>query len=88
MIVFEEPFDALGRRMVAALRAIAARHAGQEVVAVSHGDPIKAAVCHFEGKPIAMLHERRVRTGSLIALEIDDGAARIVEQWEPRRSRP
>lgn len=84
----EEPFDALGRRMAGALHAIASRHPGHEVVAVSHGDPIKAAVCHFEGKPIAALHERRVRTGSLVAVEIENGAARIVEDWEPRRSRP
>jgi broad specificity phosphatase PhoE len=84
----EEPFDDLGRRMARALRAIAGRHPAQEVVAVSHGDPIKAAVCHFEGKHIATLHERRVRTGSLVALEIGKGAVRIVEEWEPRRSRP
>lgn len=84
----EESFDALGRRMTLALRAIAARHPAQEVVAVSHGDPIKAAVCHLEGKPIATLHERRVRTGSLVAVEVGDGAGRIVEEWEPRRSRP
>jgi len=83
----EEPFDALGRRMADALRAIAARHPGREVVAVSHGDPIKAAVCHFEGQPIATLHQRRVRTGSLVALEIVSGGARVVEEWEPRRSR-
>ena len=83
----DEPFDALGRRMAGTLGAIADRHLGQEVVAVSHGDPIKAAVCNFEGRPIATLHERRVRTGSLVALEIADRAARIVEEWEPRRSR-
>ena len=83
----DEPFDALGRRMADTLRAIADRHRGQEVAAVSHGDPIKAAVCHFEGKPIATLHERRVRTGSLVALEFQNGAARVVEEWEPRRSR-
>ena len=83
----DEPFDALGKRMADTLRAIAERHPGTEVAAVSHGDPIKAAVCHFEGRPIGTLHERRVRTGSLLALEIGGGAARIVEEWEPRRSR-
>ena len=84
----DEPFDALGRRMAAALRAIAARHEGREVVAVSHGDPIKAALCHLAGKPIATLHERKVRTGALVAVELVDGGVRIVEEWEPRRSKP
>jgi broad specificity phosphatase PhoE len=74
--------------MVRALRAIAAHHPAREVVAVSHGDPIKAALCGFEGKPIASLHERRVRTGGLVTLDIDAGAARILEEWEPRRCRP
>lgn len=79
----EETFDALGERMARVVRAIAGRHQGQEVAAVSHGDPIKAALCHFEGRPMAELHERRVRTGALVALEITPGGVRVVEEWEP-----
>jgi broad specificity phosphatase PhoE len=82
----DEPFAALGVRMARALRAIAARHAGEEVAVVSHGDPIKAAICHLEGKPIKDLHRRRVRTGGLVAIEVDAGSIRIVEEWEPPRS--
>jgi broad specificity phosphatase PhoE len=81
----EEPFDALGQRMAQALRTIASRHPGQEVVAVSHGDPIKAALCALHGRPISTLHERRVRTGGLVALEIEGATVRVVEEWEPRR---
>ena len=67
-----------------ALRAIAARHPGQEVVVVSHGDPIKAAVCHLMGTPIADMHalprpHRRPGRRS----RCDGGAARIVERWAP-----
>lgn len=82
----DEPFDVLGHRMARALRTIAARHPGLEVVAVSHGDPIKAALCTLEGRPISALHERRVRTGGLVAVELDGAAVRVVEVWEPRRS--
>jgi broad specificity phosphatase PhoE len=84
----EEPFDALGRRMERALRAIAARHEGLEVAVVSHGDPIKAALCRLLGRPIATLHDRKVRTGALVAVELDAGGARVVEEWEPRTAKP
>jgi broad specificity phosphatase PhoE len=79
----DETFAALGARMAGALRAIAGRHPGQEVVVVSHGDPIKAAVCHLTGTPIAEMHALRVTTGGLVALEMDAGGARIVERWAP-----
>lgn len=82
----EETFAELGDRMVDAIRRIVARHAGREVVVVSHGDPIKAAVCHLTGIAIADMHSLRVTTGGLVALEIDGGAARIVERWEPSRA--
>ncbi len=81
----DETFDALGRRMARALRAIAARHPGREVAVVSHGDPIKAALCHLEGTLIARLHERRVRTAGLVALECQAEKIRVVEEWEPPR---
>jgi broad specificity phosphatase PhoE len=81
----DEPFAALGERMAGALRTMAARHPGQEVAVVSHGDPIKAAVCHLIGMPIAEMHAFRVPTGAVVAIEMDAGGARIVERWEPAR---
>ena len=81
----DETFASLGERMARALHAIAARHPGQEAVVVSHGDPIKAAVCHLTGTPIATVHALRVHTGSLVAIEMGSGTARIVERWEPAR---
>jgi broad specificity phosphatase PhoE len=82
-----ETFDALGERMARALEALATRHAGGEVAVVSHGDPIKAAVCRFTGVPIARMHDVRVPTGSILGLEIDGGEARIVDRWAPERGR-
>jgi len=82
----DETFEALGERMARALWAIAGRHPAQEVAVVSHGDPIKAAICHLEGKTIAGLHDRRIRTGGLVAVEMESGAVSIVEEWGPPRS--
>jgi probable phosphoglycerate mutase len=79
----DETFDALGERMTRALRAIAARHPGQEAVAVSHGDPIKAAVCRLLGTSIADMHALRVPTGSLVAIEMRAEEVEIVERWAP-----
>ena len=79
----DEPFAALGQRMAVAIRTIAQRHSGQETAIVSHGDPIKAAVCHLMGTAIADMHAIKVPTGSLLALEIDGDAVRIVERWTP-----
>lgn len=81
----DETFAALGERMAGALRAIAVRHAGQEVAIVSHGDPIKAAVCHLTEARIADMHTVRITTGSLLAIEIGPAEVRIVERWEPAR---
>ena len=83
----DEPFPALGQRMAVAIRTIAQRHAGQETVIVSHGDPIKAAACHLMGTPIADMHALKVPTGSLLALEIGGDAVRIVERWAPRAAK-
>jgi broad specificity phosphatase PhoE len=83
----DEPFAALGQRMATAIRTIAQRHADQEAVIVSHGDPIKAAVCHLMGTAIADMHALKVPTGSLLALEIGGDAVRIVERWAPRAAK-
>jgi broad specificity phosphatase PhoE len=76
-----EPLAALGARMAAAVRAIAAAHPGQEVVAVSHGDPIKAAVLVLTGGDLARLHDDRLPTGGRIALDVaPDGRAVVAER--------
>jgi broad specificity phosphatase PhoE len=75
-----EPLADLAGRMAAALRAIAAAHAGEEVVAVSHGDPIKAGVIALTGGDLARLHDDRLPTGGRITLEVEAGGrARVVE---------
>jgi broad specificity phosphatase PhoE len=75
-----EPLAALAQRMAAALRAICSEHPGREVVAVSHGDPIKAAVLALTGGDLSRLHDTKLRTGGRIALDVTPGgAAAVVE---------
>lgn len=82
-----ETFEALGERMAAVLRRLAGRHEGGEAAVVSHGDPIKAAICRLTGVPIARMHDLRVRTGSVVTLEVAGGGTRVLDQWTPSRRR-
>jgi broad specificity phosphatase PhoE len=76
-----EPLADLAQRMEAAVRDIVAAHPGEEVVAVSHGDPIKAAVIALTDGDLARLHDHRLPTGGRIALEVDAGGrAKVLER--------
>ena len=44
-----ESFSEMQSRIVAEIDALVVRHPGQTIVAVSHADPIKAAVAHYSG---------------------------------------
>jgi len=80
-----EDLRALAARMETALRAIAAAHPEQQVVAVSHGDPLKAGVLALTGGDLGELHRSPIPTGGLVSLEVDGpGAAKVLERWAPR----
>jgi broad specificity phosphatase PhoE len=84
--VCEVPEDlrALAARMGTALRAIATAHADQQVVAVSHGDPLKAGILALTGGDLRELHRNPIPTGGLVSLELGgEGPARILERWAP-----
>lgn len=76
-----EPLEALGARMERAVRDIAAAHAGQQVVAVSHGDPIKAAVLALTGADLAGLHQVYLPTGAIVSLRVSANHALVAERW-------
>jgi broad specificity phosphatase PhoE len=81
-----EDLRALAERMEKALRAIAAAHPGQQVVVVSHGDPLKAGVLALTGGDLRDLHRSPIPTGGLVSLEHDGRApASVVERWAPGR---
>lgn len=66
-------------RMVAAVEAVMAAHPGQVVVAVSHADPIKAAVAHFAGVHLDLFQRLFVSPASATVLRFSGGAAALVK---------
>jgi broad specificity phosphatase PhoE len=78
-----EPLAAMAVRMEAAVRGLAAAHPEGEVAAVSHGDPIKAAVLSLTGGDLRRLHHTPVPTGGIVTLEITGGRVEVRERWSP-----
>lgn len=66
-------------RMVAAVEEVVAAHPGQVVVAVSHADPIKAAVAHFTGVHLDLFQRLFVSPASATVLRFSGGAAALVK---------
>jgi broad specificity phosphatase PhoE len=58
-----ESYDEMGRRVVAALLELATAHAGERILVVTHGGPIRAAFAFADGTT----HAEARRTGPLIA---------------------
>jgi len=77
-----EPLVELAARMAAAVRALATAFPGREVVAVSHGDPIKAAVVTLTGGDLARLHDLKLPTGGRIALDVPAAGPAVVAERE------
>jgi broad specificity phosphatase PhoE len=86
--IVEVPEDlrALAERMGRALRSIAESHPADQVVVVSHGDPLKAGVIALTGGELRELHRHPIPTGGLVTIEYETGSpARVLERWAPRK---
>ena len=59
-----ETYDQLTERIVAALRAIAARHHDETVLVVGHGGTLRAALAHADGVTVAESRQRRAAIGN------------------------
>lgn len=69
-----ESFAEMQTRMVAALDRLAGAHGGQTFVAVSHADPIKAAVAATAGIPLDLFQRLVVSPCSVTAMVRGEGA--------------
>jgi len=65
-------------RIVAGLEALRTRHADAQVVVVSHGDMIKAAVAHYAGIPLDLFQRIEISPASISTVELDAAAVRIL----------
>jgi broad specificity phosphatase PhoE len=70
-----ESYDELGRRVLEGLRAIADAHAGERVVAVTHGGPIRSALAAAAAIPFddARRSLRVVDNCAVVGIAVEDG---------------
>jgi probable phosphoglycerate mutase len=73
-----ESFLEMQARVTAALERLAARHRGATIVAVSHADPIKAAVAHALGVPLDLFQRLLIGPASLSAIAYGPDAPRVL----------
>ena len=63
-----ESFTEMQARITSALARLQARHSGESIVAVSHADPIKAAVAHALGIHLDFFQRIMISPGSVTAI--------------------
>ena len=63
-----ESFPEMQTRMTAALASLVARHPGEIIAAVSHADPIKAAVAQALGTPLDLFQRIFIAPASITAV--------------------
>ena len=63
-----ESFTEMQTRITSSLARLVERHRGQTIVAVSHADPIKAAVAHALGLHLDLFQRIVIATGSITAV--------------------
>ena len=71
-----ETYAAMGERVVAALEEIATRHAGEQVLVVLHGGPIRAVLAHAAGITYEEQRHRREHLDNcgFVRVAVRDGA--------------
>lgn len=74
-----ETIRAMQSRIVTALDDVVAGHPTETVVAVSHADPIKAAVAHFAGMHLDLFQRVHVSPASVTVLDFDRFGATLVK---------
>lgn len=73
-------------RMINAMIRLQSGHPDDQIVLVSHGDPIKAVLAHYLGMPLDLLPRLEVSPGSISALALAPGFARVLAvNVEPHR---
>jgi probable phosphomutase (TIGR03848 family) len=73
-----ESFVEMQTRIVATLDRLRAAHPGQTIVAVSHADPIKAAVAHALGTHLDLFQRIVISPCSVTAIAYGDGGPMVL----------
>ena len=79
-----ESFNELQTRMVGAVQRLVSAHPGGTVVAVSHADPIKAAVVHATGAHMDMFQRISISPASITAIAYGELSPMVLAvNWVP-----
>lgn len=73
-----ESFTEMQARMTSTIAALVARHPDETIVAVSHADPIKAAVAHALGSPLDLFQRIVISPASVTAIRHHPGGAQVL----------
>ncbi|HEX2564568.1 MAG TPA: histidine phosphatase family protein [Acidimicrobiales bacterium] len=73
-----ESFLAMQARVVATLDRLRSAHPGETIVAVSHADPIRAAVAHAMGTHLDLFQRVVISPCSLTAIAYSDGGPMVL----------
>ena len=65
-------------RMVTAIERLRGEHPRDTGAIISHGDPIKAALMHYLGIALDLLHRIDISPASVSVLELRDGRAKVL----------
>lgn len=81
-----EPAAAVRERTVALVERLHNEHAGERIVLVSHGDPLRVLLSHFLAMPLAEYRRLRVTNGSVSVLRHDGRRWQLtLLNWRPDR---
>jgi probable phosphomutase (TIGR03848 family) len=73
-----ESFTEMQQRITGAIARLVDRHAGQTIVAVSHADPIKAAIAHAMGTHLDLFQRIVVSPCSITAISYGAGGPAVL----------
>jgi probable phosphomutase (TIGR03848 family) len=65
-------------RMVAVIEALRRKYVDQTLALISHGDPLRAALCYYLGMPLDFIHRLEVGPASVSVLEIGDWGPKVL----------
>ena len=65
-------------RMIQQIECLTARHPGETVAVVSHGDPLRAAIAYFLGIALDLVLRLEVSPASCSVLQVDEWGARVL----------
>jgi probable phosphomutase (TIGR03848 family) len=73
-----ESFSEMQLRIWSTIERLAAKHRNRTIVAVSHADPIKAAVTYAQGVPLDLFQRTVISPCSITAIVVTNGAPLVL----------